>query len=312
MALAPLGFTLYPSVESCRVQSHRHHPSPRGRTSLTKGNNLHSKFDLNGIPAASPGVHQIKVSFEIDANGILKIGAVEGTSGRSESIQIINSKDRLSEDHHHTLQKPSHRFDATTDGIMSKHGPTQTFSHSLRERFKAGDVCTSGTSEARVVSIINSHGGKSVKVKEDLLRDGELVIEVTSSFLNRGSVSDSHKHLRIVNQVHYAVDIKSRADIVVLEDKGMSLPPVKFLSATYNCDVTFIDMVLPGDCSEGKLKHAGMNNGKEAILVRTVSQSGEKVIMGIAEVTQAPTGQGYQEPRTGTELNNSSPAARAA
>lgn len=60
-----------------------------------------------------------------------------------------------------------------------------------------------------------------MKVKEDLLRDGELVIEVTSSFLNRGSVSDSHKHLRIVNQVHYAVDIKSRADIVVLEDKGM-------------------------------------------------------------------------------------------
>ena len=44
-----------------------------GERSMTKDNNLLGKFDLTGIPAAPRGVPQIEVSFELDANGILKV-----------------------------------------------------------------------------------------------------------------------------------------------------------------------------------------------------------------------------------------------
>ncbi|CAE6421930.1 unnamed protein product [Rhizoctonia solani] len=69
-----------------------------GERSLTKDNNLLGKFELSGIPPAQRGVPQIEVSFEIDANGILKVGASDKGTGKSESITITNEKGRLSKE----------------------------------------------------------------------------------------------------------------------------------------------------------------------------------------------------------------------
>jgi endoplasmic reticulum chaperone BiP len=69
-----------------------------GERSLTKDNNLLGKFELAGIPPAPRGVPQIEVTFEIDANGILKVSAQDKAGGRSESITINNDKSRLSQD----------------------------------------------------------------------------------------------------------------------------------------------------------------------------------------------------------------------
>jgi molecular chaperone DnaK (HSP70) len=57
---------------------------------MTKDNNLLGKFELTGIPAAPRGVPQIEVSFELDANGILKVTAGDKGTGKSESITITN------------------------------------------------------------------------------------------------------------------------------------------------------------------------------------------------------------------------------
>ena len=48
-----------------------------GERSLTKDNNLLGKFELSGIPPAPRGVPQIEVTFEIDANGIMKVAAAD-------------------------------------------------------------------------------------------------------------------------------------------------------------------------------------------------------------------------------------------
>ena len=48
-----------------------------GERSLTKDNNLLGKFELSGIPPAPRGVPQIEVTFEVDANGIMKVGAAD-------------------------------------------------------------------------------------------------------------------------------------------------------------------------------------------------------------------------------------------
>ncbi|KAK9480144.1 heat shock protein 70 family [Lipomyces japonicus] len=69
-----------------------------GERTLVKDNNLLGKFDLTGIPPAPRGVPQIEVTFELDANGILKVSATDKGTGKSESITITNDKGRLSKE----------------------------------------------------------------------------------------------------------------------------------------------------------------------------------------------------------------------
>lgn len=66
-----------------------------GERSMTKDNNLLGKFELTNIPPAPRGVPQIEVSFELDANGILRVTAGDKGTGKSESITITNDRGRL-------------------------------------------------------------------------------------------------------------------------------------------------------------------------------------------------------------------------
>ena len=68
-----------------------------GERAMTKDNHMLGKFDLTGIPPAPRGVPQIDVTFDIDANGILKVSAMDKTSGKCENITITNDKGRLSQ-----------------------------------------------------------------------------------------------------------------------------------------------------------------------------------------------------------------------
>ena len=57
-----------------------------GERAMTKDNHKLGQFDLTGIPPAPRGVPQIEVTFEIDANGILNVGAEDkGTGARASS-----------------------------------------------------------------------------------------------------------------------------------------------------------------------------------------------------------------------------------
>jgi endoplasmic reticulum chaperone BiP len=67
-----------------------------GERPMTKDNHLLGKFDLTGIPPAPRGVPQIEVTFEIDVNGILRVGAEDKGSGSKNAITITNDQNRLS------------------------------------------------------------------------------------------------------------------------------------------------------------------------------------------------------------------------
>ena len=67
-----------------------------GERGMTKDNNLLGKFHLDGIPPMPRGRPQIKVTYDIDANGILRVSASEESTGRSNDIQIKNENGRLS------------------------------------------------------------------------------------------------------------------------------------------------------------------------------------------------------------------------
>ena len=64
---------------------------------MARDNKTIGRFRLKGIKAAPAGVPQIEVSFDIDANGILKVSARDLDTGKQQSI-TITSNDSMSED----------------------------------------------------------------------------------------------------------------------------------------------------------------------------------------------------------------------
>ena len=63
-----------------------------GERTMTKDNHILGKFELSGIPPAPRGVPQIEVTFDIDANGILNVTAVDKSTGKENKITITNDK----------------------------------------------------------------------------------------------------------------------------------------------------------------------------------------------------------------------------
>ncbi len=63
----------------------------QGERELARDNKSLGKFDLQGIAPAPRGVPQIKVTFDIDANGILTVSAQDKNTGKSQEIKISGS-----------------------------------------------------------------------------------------------------------------------------------------------------------------------------------------------------------------------------
>ena len=81
----------------------------QGERPLAKDNKSLGKFILDGIPPAPRGVPKIEVTFDIDANGILKVTAKDQATGRSQNITITASSG-LSETEIQRMQEEAEKF----------------------------------------------------------------------------------------------------------------------------------------------------------------------------------------------------------
>ncbi|WWD05089.1 chaperone DnaK [Kwoniella europaea PYCC6329] len=108
-----------------------------GERSMTKDNNILGEFDLNDIPPAPRGVPQIEVTFEIDANGILKVSAMDKGTGKSKSITITNDKRRLSAEEIERMVQEAEEFadeDAAVKKKIEAQNSLQNFVYSMKSQ----------------------------------------------------------------------------------------------------------------------------------------------------------------------------------
>jgi len=110
-----------------------------GERPMTKDNHELGKFHLDGIPPAPRGVPQIEVIFDLDANGILNVSAVDKSTGKSNKIIITNEKGRLSKDDIEKMVKEA-ELHRTEDELQKKKieakNALEQYCYSIRSTIK--------------------------------------------------------------------------------------------------------------------------------------------------------------------------------
>merc|ERR1712002_877513 len=114
-----------------------------GERAMTKDNHLLGKFDLTGLPPAPRGTPRIEVTFDVDANGILNVSAVEKGSGKSEKITITNDKGRLSKEEIEKMVNEAEAFkdedDKQKERIAAKNG-LESFIFNMKSSIDQAEV----------------------------------------------------------------------------------------------------------------------------------------------------------------------------
>jgi heat shock protein 5 len=138
-----------------------------GERPMTKDNHKLGQFELSGIAPAPRGQPQIEVTFEIDSNGILNVGAHDKGTGKKEAITITNDKGRLTQEEIDRMISDAEKFadeDRKVKERVDAKNAFEGYLHSMRTAAEgAGD--NKGLSE-------KLDDDEKEKIKE-ALKDGE-------------------------------------------------------------------------------------------------------------------------------------------
>lgn len=114
-----------------------------GERGFTKDNNLLGKFELSGIPPAPRGVPQIQVTFDIDANGILNVSAVDTSTGKENKITITNDKGRLSKEEIEKMVAEAEKYksedDAQRERVQTKNN-LESYAYNMKSTIEDDKV----------------------------------------------------------------------------------------------------------------------------------------------------------------------------
>ncbi|KAL3229260.1 Ribosome-associated molecular chaperone SSB1 [Nakaseomyces bracarensis] len=100
-------------------------PVYQGERVNCKENTLLGEFDLKNIPPMQAGEPVLEAIFEVDANGILKVTAVEKSTGKSANITISNAVGRLSSEDIEKMVNQAEEFKAADEAFAKRHEAKQ-------------------------------------------------------------------------------------------------------------------------------------------------------------------------------------------
>ena len=130
-----------------------------GERAMVKDNHLLGKFDLTGIPAAPRGTPQIEVTFEIDANGLLRVSAEDKATNSKNEITIVNDNNRLSPEEMDKMVADAEKFakedQEARDKIEAQNG-LEGYAYSTMNQVKDNNKLGGRLSEEEKDEIISA------------------------------------------------------------------------------------------------------------------------------------------------------------
>lgn len=146
-----------------------------GERQFTRDNHSLGKFDLGDIPPAPRGVPQIEVSFDLDANGILNVSAVEKGTGKTNKITITNDKGRLSKDDIEQMVKEAEKYREEDEKAKKR-------------------VEAKNSLENTVYSTRNSLKNAETDAAKDCWKEAEPIVESTIKWLEENASASTEEY----------------------------------------------------------------------------------------------------------------------
>ena len=106
-----------------------------GERQLTTHNNKLGEFHLDGLPPMPRGQPQIEITYDVDANGILSVSAVEKSTGKSKNITIKNESSRLSKEDIDRMVEEAEKFKEEDEKVRQRvesRNKLENYCYSLR------------------------------------------------------------------------------------------------------------------------------------------------------------------------------------
>ena len=144
----------------------------QGEREMAKHNKLLGQFDLLGLPPAPRGVPQVDVTFDIDANGIVNVGAKDKATGKEQTIRI---------------QASGGLSDADIENMVAEaeaHADEDKVARALAEAKNQGDALVHSTDKA-----LSEHGSK-------ISEDERAAIETAMAELKEATKTEDAENIK--------------------------------------------------------------------------------------------------------------------
>jgi L1 cell adhesion molecule like protein len=159
-----------------------------GERQMTQHNNKLGEFQLKGIPPMQRGTPQIEITYEVDANGILNVSAVEKSTGKAEKITITNQSNRLSKGDIERMIKEAEKFKEQDEQVklrVEAKNKLESYCYNVKstmlndEKMKTAlgtDLTTVESTVEETIKWIEEHSNESAEVFEAKQKEVEGIL----------------------------------------------------------------------------------------------------------------------------------------
>ena len=160
----------------------------QGEREMSADNKSLGKFELTGIPPAPRGVPQIEVTFDIDANGIVKVSAKDLGTGKEQSISITASE-KLSEDDINKMREDAE-------------------AHAEEDKKRREEIETKNQAEALIYTIEKTEKDYKGKIPEKELANITKEKEALKVLMTENKTEELKKKLDEINKLLHEASTK--------------------------------------------------------------------------------------------------------
>jgi L1 cell adhesion molecule like protein len=191
-----------------------------GERALTRDNHQLGKFELSGIPPAPRGTPQIEVTFDIDANGIMNVSALEKGTGKTSKITISNDGSRLSKEDIQKMVNDAEKYkqdDEQVRTLVERKNQLEQSIYSTKSAYEEklngasdGDALTATYKDAKakleaLANWLDANQHATVDEYDDKLKEAQALASALyagsdpSSAPNAGAASPPQPHVEEVD-----------------------------------------------------------------------------------------------------------------